>query len=79
MSARHFSREFRQHPGESTARAVERLRVEADERPIERIARKTGFANPGRMRRASLRTFGEAPQSRKRAVHARCGADGALA
>ncbi len=79
MSACHFSREFRQHPGESPARAVERLRVEADERPIERIASKMDFANPERMRPAFLRTFGEPPQSRKRAARARRAADVALA
>ena len=84
MSARHFSREFRQHTGESPARAVERLRVEtarllveADDLPIERIASKTGFADPERMRRAFLRTFGEPPQSLKRAARARRVADAA--
>ncbi len=86
MSARHFSREFRQHTGESPARAIERLRVEtarllveADELPIERIASKTGFADPERMRRAFLRTFGEPPQSLKRAARARRAADVAAA
>ena len=86
MSPRHFSREFRQHTGESPARAVERLRVEtarllveADDMPIERIASKTGFADPERTRRAFLRTFGEPPQSLKRAARARRVADAALA
>lgn len=86
MSPRHFSREFRQHTGESPARAVERLRVEtarllveADDLPIERIASKTGFADPERMRRAFLRTFGEPPQSLKRAARARRVADAAAA
>jgi len=47
--------------------------------PIERIASKTGFADPERMRRAFLRTFGEPPQSLKRAARARRVADAALA
>ena len=86
MSPRHFSREFRQHTGQSPARAVERLRVEtarllveADELPIERIAAKTGFSDPERMRRAFLRTLGEPPQALKRAARARRVADAALA
>ena len=86
MSPRHFSREFRQHTGQSPARAVERLRVEmarllveADELPIERIATRTGFSDPERMRRAFLRTFGEPPQALKRAARARRVAEGALA
>jgi len=77
MSPRHFSREFRQHTGQSPARAIERMRaeqarllVEADH-SIERIADKTGFADPERMRRAFLRTFGEAPLAIKRAARAR--------
>lgn len=86
MSPRHFSREFRQHTGQSPARAIERLRVEtarilveADDIPIERIADKTGFSDPERMRRAFLRTFGEPPQALKRAARARRVADAALA
>jgi transcriptional regulator GlxA family with amidase domain len=86
MSPRHFSREFRQHTGQSPARAVERLRVETarllvedDQLPIERIAAKTGFSDPERMRRAFLRTFGEPPQALKRAARARRVAETALA
>lgn len=78
MSPRHFSREFRQSTGQSPARAVERLRadtarrlVEADRLTIERIASKTGFSDPERMRRAFLRIFGEPPQAIKRAARAR--------
>jgi transcriptional regulator GlxA family with amidase domain len=86
MSLRHFSREFRQHTGQSPARAVERLRVEtarllveAGELPIERIAAKTGFSDPERMRRAFLRTFGEPPQALKRAARGRRAAEAASA
>jgi transcriptional regulator GlxA family with amidase domain len=77
LSPRHFSREFRESTGQSPARAIERLRVEtakvlveADELSIERIASKTGFHNPERMRRAFLRTLGEPPQAIKRAARA---------
>ncbi len=56
-----------------------RLLVEADELPIERIAAKTGFSDPERMRRAFLRTLGEPPQALKRAARARRVADAALA
>ena len=77
MSPRHFSREFRQNTGQSPARAIERLRaetarilVEADEHSVEHIADKTGFADPERMRRAFLRTFGMPPQALKRAARA---------
>ena len=82
MSPRHFSREFRQDTGQSPARAIERLRaetarilVEADELPIERIASKTGFSDPERMRRALLRGFGGPPQALKRIARARRVAD----
>jgi transcriptional regulator GlxA family with amidase domain len=82
MSPRHFSREFRKSTGQSPARAIERLRaetarilVEADRFTIERIASKTGFSNPERMRRAFLRTFGEPPQALKRTARARRIAD----
>ncbi len=82
MSPRHFSREFRQNTGQSPARAIERLRaetarifVEAGELPIERIASRTGFSDPERMRRAFLRIFGEPPQALKRIARARRVAD----
>lgn len=78
MSPRNFSREFRHDTGQSPARAVERLRaetarilVEADKLTIERIASKTGFSDPERMRRAFLRIFGQPPQALKRAARER--------
>jgi AraC-like DNA-binding protein len=48
-----------------------RLLVEADELAIQRIAARTGFSDPERMRRAFLRTFGETPQALERAARAR--------
>jgi transcriptional regulator GlxA family with amidase domain len=69
LSPRQFSRAFRAETGQSPAKAVENLRVEAarlmmeqSRHPIGVIARQTGFADRDRMRRAFLRTFGQPPQ-----------------
>lgn len=69
LSVRQFSRAFRAETGQSPAKAVEnlrleaaRLRVEQGRLPIDAIARETGFADPERMRRAFLRAFGQPPQ-----------------
>ena len=51
--------------------------VEADKFTIGRIASKTGFSDPERMRRAFLRNFGEPPQALKRAARVRRVADAA--
>jgi transcriptional regulator GlxA family with amidase domain len=73
LSPRQFSRAFQAETGQSPARAVESLRVEAarlmmeqSRHPIEVIARQTGFADPNRMRRAFLRAFGQPPQAIRR-------------
>ncbi|CAN7642466.1 GlxA family transcriptional regulator [Pseudoduganella sp. LjRoot289] len=75
LSRRQFSRTFRIETGQSPARAVEVLRVEAargmieaGNHPIDVVARETGFADPERMRRAFLRAFGQPPQAIKRAA-----------
>lgn len=75
LSPRQFSRAFRAETGQSPAKAVETLRVEAArtlmeeaEHPVEVIARETGFSDPERMRRAFLRAFGQPPQAIKRAA-----------
>jgi transcriptional regulator GlxA family with amidase domain len=69
LSPRQFSRAFRAETGQSPAKAVENLRVEAarlmmeqTRHPIEVVARQTGFADRDRMRRAFLRAFGQPPQ-----------------
>lgn len=69
LSPRQFSRAFRTETGQSPAKAVEHLRVEAARlmieqtgHPIEVVARETGFADPERMRRAFLRAFAQPPQ-----------------
>ena len=75
LSTRQFSRSFRLETGQSPARAIEVLRVEAaramietSNHSIDAVARETGFADPERMRRAFLRAFGQPPQAIKRAA-----------
>jgi transcriptional regulator GlxA family with amidase domain len=77
LSPRQFSRAFRAETGQSPARAVENLRVEAarlmmeqSRHPIDVIARQTGFADRDRMRRAFLRAFGQPPQAIRRNARA---------
>jgi transcriptional regulator GlxA family with amidase domain len=69
LSPRQFSRAFRAETGQSPAKAVENLRVEAarilmeqGQLPIDVVARETGFADRERMRRAFIRAFGQPPQ-----------------
>ncbi|HEY4144330.1 GlxA family transcriptional regulator [Pinirhizobacter sp.] len=73
LSPRQFSRAFTEETGQSPAKAVERLRVEAarlmmeqTRHSIEVIAREVGFADRERMRRAFLRAFGQPPQAMRR-------------
>ena len=73
LSPRQFSRAFRAETGQSPAKAIENLRVEAAKsmietarHPIDVVARETGFADPERMRRAFIRTLGHPPQAIKR-------------
>jgi transcriptional regulator GlxA family with amidase domain len=73
LSPRQFSRAFQAETGQSPAKAVERLRVEAarlmmeqSRHPIDVVARETGFADRDRMRRAFLRAFGQPPQAIRR-------------
>jgi transcriptional regulator GlxA family with amidase domain len=74
LSPRQFSRVFRKETGQSPAKAVERLRVEAarlmletTRHPIDVVARETGFGDRERMRQSFLRAFGQPPQTIKRA------------
>jgi transcriptional regulator GlxA family with amidase domain len=75
LSTRQFSRMFRAETGQSPARAVEKLRVEAarlllegGNLPVAVVAREAGFSDPERMRRAFLRSFGQPPQAIRGAV-----------
>ncbi|KAB2969549.1 GlxA family transcriptional regulator [Zoogloea sp.] len=74
MSPRNFSRRFVQEVGVTPARAVERLRVEAAAAALESsqeavlaVARRCGFGDGERMRRAFLRVLGVPPSARRRA------------
>ncbi|MDN7426158.1 GlxA family transcriptional regulator [Burkholderia sp. AU45388] len=73
LSVRQFGRAFRRETGETPARAVERLRVEAarlrlqgGSEPIEQIALAVGFTDPERMRRAFIKLLGHPPQAVRR-------------
>lgn len=73
LSPRQFSRAFRSETGQSPAKAVEHLRLEAarlmmeqSRHPIDIVATETGFADRERMRRAFLRAFGQPPQAIRR-------------
>jgi transcriptional regulator GlxA family with amidase domain len=77
MSARHFARAFNAETGTTPSKAIERLRIEvarsrvqSTNEAIERVAATTGFRDPERMRRAFIRTFGQPPQSLRRAARA---------
>ncbi|MEA3181315.1 MAG: hypothetical protein QOI59_4838 [Gammaproteobacteria bacterium] len=76
LSPRQFSRSFRAETGQSPAKAIESLRVEAAKSLVEEsrhaidvVARETGFADPERMRRAFIRKFGHPPQTFRRVAH----------
>jgi transcriptional regulator GlxA family with amidase domain len=70
LSPRQFTRVFREETGVSPGRAIEALRIEAarllleqSRLSMEEIAVETGFGARERMRRAFVRTYGEAPQA----------------
>jgi len=76
LSSRQFSRTFRAETGQSPAKAIESLRVEAARSLVEEsrhaidvVARETGFADSERMRRAFIRKFGHPPQTFRRVAH----------
>ena len=69
MSERSFSRHYAEATGQTPARAIERLRVEAARRllsesraPVKRIARRCGFGSEETMRRSFLRLLAATPQ-----------------
>ncbi len=73
LSPRQFSRAFHAETGQSPAKAVENLRVEAarvmmeqGRHSIDIVANETGFADRERMRRAFLRAYGQPPQTMRR-------------
>ena len=81
LSPRQFSRAFRVETGQSPAKAVENLRLEAarlmmeqTRHPTEFVANETGFADTERMRRAFVRSFGQPPQAVRRAARSEAAA-----
>jgi transcriptional regulator GlxA family with amidase domain len=74
MSERNFARLYAQESGVTPAKAVERLRADAARAALERggqiqeIARRTGFGDPERMRRAFVRLYGAPPAALKRTL-----------
>jgi transcriptional regulator GlxA family with amidase domain len=69
MSERSFSRHYAEATGQTPARAIERLRVEAARRllseshaPVKRIAQRCGFGSEETMRRGFLRLLAVTPQ-----------------
>lgn len=82
LSPRQFSRAFQNETGQSPAKAVEHLRLEAARalmedtaHPIDMVARQTGFTDRDRMRRAFLRSFGQPPQVIRRQARGPAPAD----
>lgn len=70
LSPRQFTRAFAAETGESPAKAVERLRLEAasfmledGRHPVNVVAVETGFGDRERMRRAFVRAFGVPPRA----------------
>lgn len=73
LSVRQFGRLFQRETGETPAKAIVRLRVEAarmrlqnSAESIEQIARAVGFTDPERMRRAFVNLHGLPPQAMRR-------------
>ena len=69
MSDRSFSRHYAEATGQTPARAIERLRVDAAQRllsesrtPVKRIAQRCGFGSEETMRRSFLRLLAVTPQ-----------------
>ena len=69
MSERSFSRHYAEATGQTPARAIERLRVEAarpllseSRTPVKRIAQRCGFGSEETMRRSFLRLLSVTPQ-----------------
>ncbi len=85
LSPRQFSRVFREETGQTPAKAIESLRLEAarvmmetSRHPIEVVAKETGFGDRERMRQAFLRAFGQPPQAMQKALFNAAGGAGSL-
>lgn len=80
MSPRNFARRFRAEVGRTPAQAVMQMRlevartlVEGSNEPIEQIARRCGFGDAERMRRAFVRALGRPPRALRTARQASLG------
>jgi len=69
MSERSFSRRYAEAAGQTPARAIERLRIDAARRllsdsrqPVKRIAQRCGFGSEETMRRSFQRLLAVTPQ-----------------
>lgn len=77
LSPRQFSRIFTAETGQSPAKAVESLRLEAarlmieqSRHPLDVVAKETGFRDRRHMREAFIRGFGMPPQAVRREARA---------
>lgn len=77
LSPRQFSRAFRAETGQTPAKAVEHIRLEAarlmieeTRHPLDQIARESGFIDIRRMREAFMRQYGQPPQALRRLARA---------
>jgi transcriptional regulator GlxA family with amidase domain len=74
MSPRNFARAYAAETSVTPAKAVERMRAEAARAALEgggsiqEIARRTGFIDPERMRRAFVRLYGAPPAEMRRTL-----------
>ncbi len=74
MSERTFARVYAAETGVTPAKAVERMRVDTARAALEQggsiqeIARRTGFGDSERMRRAFIRLYGAPPASMRRTL-----------
>lgn len=73
LSPRQFSRAFHAETGQTPAKAVEQIRLEAarlmieeTRHPMEKIAQESGFVDLRRMRDAFMRQYGQPPQAIRR-------------
>jgi transcriptional regulator GlxA family with amidase domain len=73
LSPRQFTRVFTAETGQSPAKAIERLRLEAarlmveqSQHSLEIIAKETGFRDRRHLREAFIRGFGVPPQAVRR-------------
>ncbi|MDS7594292.1 GlxA family transcriptional regulator [Agrobacterium tumefaciens] len=77
LSPRQFSRAFHAETGQTPAKAVEQIRIEAarlmieeTRHPMDHIARESGFVDLRRMRDAFMRHYGQPPQTIRRLAKA---------